>query len=153
MTDDDPIERRRRKRREQARRKWLALAAAAVVLVAVGVTVAGLMAVGRGRTGIAAVDRSTWTHKELADYLRQKGIEVEIRPIPDIGGPGRPVSVFEQGADGPRVRVFLCADAQAAREEAGSWGSRAFAWGRFAVCSGGGAANDALLDRVRKALR
>ena len=153
MDTDDPIGRRREKRARQARTRLLVFGAlAGVGLAGAAATVAALVVTGK--TGVVAVDRPAWTHKELAEHLKAKGVPVVTHAIPGVPAPGQVAADFAEGADWERgaVRVFLGDTPRAARETAGARGGQAFAWGRFAVCSLGSPGADRLYARIRAAL-
>lgn len=102
----------------------------------------------------------TWTHKELADYLRSKGVKpLWVIPSdhqartawlvldkPDASGAG---NIDLVGYDYRGCRVTLTDTAQAAREAVGRHADdpRFFAWGRFTF-----EANAPVIARIRAAL-
>ncbi len=97
-----------------------------------------------------------WTHKELVAHLAQKGVKVEVSSIPLYSSPGQPASYLN--APNACVVAYLCPDARAAREKAGSLGTGAFAIGRFAFekapSTFGVERDDAdLLARIQAALK
>lgn len=149
MDIDDPIGRRREKRARQARTRLLVFGAlAGVVLAGAAATVAALVVTGK--TGVVAVDRPAWTHKELAEHLKAKGVPVAV----EGGGwaaDGEASSLLVEPGTGVKVGCLLTATDQRAREFAASRGEEAFAWGRFAVFGGGQKAK-AFRDRIRAAL-
>ncbi|HJZ58882.1 MAG TPA: hypothetical protein VKE74_28320, partial [Gemmataceae bacterium] len=108
------------------------------------------------RMVIALGDRERWTHKELAGFLRAKGITIDVSNAPDPTG--WPSSAFKEPAGGdptdwPTVEVLLCPDRRAAIEAAGAYGESGFAWGRFAFHASIPARGDRqLLARMRNAL-
>jgi hypothetical protein len=97
-----------------------------------------------------------WTHRELAEHLRGKGLKLDYAALPTLSTPDQPAATFMEPPSGGRraaVAVFLCADERRAREKAGSLGDDGFPFGRFALgVLGGDAADRDLLRRVRAAL-
>ncbi len=97
-----------------------------------------------------------WTHKELADYLRQKGVSVHVRSAPLFDKPDRPVAMFWMNADGgANIIVYRCADKKSATATAATLGDGAFVYERFAIgCPNQPDANDtAYLAAARNALK
>jgi hypothetical protein len=127
----------------------LAVAGGAVLVLGLAVVAAVQI---RGRPGgapVAAVQGSSWTHKELAEHLRSRGVRVTVVPALDLGG--RPAAWFYDGPEGdhtPRVLVILAADTRDAREQAGALGADSWSWGRFAFQADG----PELAARYRRAL-
>lgn len=146
--DSDPILRRRARRAAQQRRNMLiggGVVAALVLLGCFGLT--GLLVVGKGRLPAAIAGPSPsregrdWTHRELFDYLRQRGIVAEMAP--DGGGTAIFITkdanmtnvkfllserYYARGA----AEVFKCETATEARDQAGLDNQgRRLAWGRF----------------------
>jgi hypothetical protein len=100
--------------------------------------------------------RRTWTHKELADHLRAKGIDVQVSHHPGYGS--GLASSFREKANGdptdwPSVVVDFFPDARAASEHAASAGDQGFAWGRFAFHAGSKVnGGDLLFAKIKAAL-
>ena len=108
---------------------------------------------GKAAEGFPPAD---WTHRELAGYLEQKGVKVEVQPSPFHSVAGQPASSFS--AKPGRVFVYLCPDIKTAREKAGSLEAGSFSAGRFAIgpaddVAGKEAADRDLLKRIAAALK
>lgn len=96
-----------------------------------------------------------WTHKELLDHLRSKGLSLEM----DYGvhPTGWPTATFiPKGTGGnlipgPTVGSVLCPDNQKARETAGPYGNGGFAWKRFAF-DGRRKEDRELLSKIKAAM-
>ena len=89
--------------------------------------------------------------------LKQKGVDVALRPAPGYDRNGAVASLLVRGgsnvSEPPSVRVYLCADEGVARELVGWMGGDAFASGRFAIGPFGRTPDDqALARQIRKAL-
>lgn len=95
----------------------------------------------------------SWTHRELADHLGQRGLAVEVEAKPLLSREGVTAAVLlEPGEKFGGVVVYACRDHAAAREQAGSMGKDAFSSGRFAFGPLGNEKGAALLARVRPLL-
>ena len=78
-----------------------------------------------------------WTHKELAEYLNQHGVKVEVTSAVLFSSAERPASFFsvvdkDKTPSKGVALVYLCKDRQSAIEVSGSMGKGSFSVGRFA---------------------
>jgi len=96
------------------------------------------------------------TPQDLTDALKQKGVDVDLSPVPGRDRNGASASVLTQRSTGgapARVLAYLCANEDVARELVGVMGDGAFASGRFAIGPYARTPDDqALAQKVRKAL-
>lgn len=107
--------------RTKTRAAFLIAGALAVVVLGCGGVASKVVGPSASREG------ESWTHKELAEHLKSKGLQFEERPTHHGGFYGTPME-FDFG-DGT-VLVVLMDTAQKARDNAGA-NPGAHAWGRF----------------------
>jgi hypothetical protein len=117
--------------------QWLFIgggALAVVVLVCAGLV--GLVVVRPLLSGPSASrEGNTWTHDELLDHLKKRGVDHTV--FDAHGGTPLAVPTVHIIVDGRIVRVSLEKSNREAREVAGLGGKQGFAWGRFAFVGGG----------------
>lgn len=97
------------------------------------------------------------TPEELAETLKQKGVDVAFRPAPGRDRNGAIASLLilreSSASEPPSVLAYLCADEEVARELVGLMGGDAFSFGRFAIGPSNRTPDDqALARQIRKAL-
>lgn len=162
--DRDPLlDRRRRRKREAAHRRRLLLLGGLVLALGVVAWVAVAAAVKRsrdsddGRGGppllggpSATSEGETWTHKELAAYLRSRGLTVYSDPTERNSAWGPACEFRETAARGPEVHVQKWPDRQAAKDRSGGSPRPTFAWGRF--CFSGEPGTERFVESMRAAL-
>jgi hypothetical protein len=111
---------------------------------------------GNGQAPQALTSQPNVTPQELADALKQKGVDVDPSPVPGLDRNWAVASVLTlrpAGGEPARVLAYLCADENIARELVGLMGAGAFASGRFAIGPYLRTPGDqALAQTVRKAL-
>ncbi len=112
---------------------------------------------GDGSPAQAHTSAQDLTPEELVDALKQKGVDVALRPAPGYNRNGAVASLLILGgsnaSEPPSVRAYLCVDEDIARELVGLMGGNAFASGRFAIGPFGRTPDDqALARQIRKAL-
>lgn len=77
------------------------------------------------------------TAEELVEALKQKGVDVDLRPVPGHDRHGAVAALLilnePSASEPPRVLAYLCADEGIARELVGWMGGDAFVSGRFAI--------------------
>lgn len=142
------LSKRRQRRRSAAVKTWV---------IAGGVALAGMGAIGMAALAVNSVQQSrkaNWTHTELAEYLNDQGVSVRRVPCSKNSAYylGEKVSlqaeidwVIRTGGD--VVLVEMCIDEKEAREKA-SISENAFFWGRFVVMG-----KTKLYDQIRAALK
>ncbi|MBP3954962.1 hypothetical protein J8F10_06660 [Gemmata sp. G18] len=163
---EELIERRRANRQRKARRSAVLgivalLVLSVVVVVIVIVAISGRDATHAKRPAANSVELAKdgvplddWTHRDLAEHLKKKGVEVEVKHGGAYDQPGRPASAFYNPKENAAIIVYLCSSAKEAKEVSGSMGEGSFSSERFAIGCGikREEKNLILLGRVRKAL-
>ncbi len=91
-----------------------------------------------------------WTHKELAEHLRGRGLDLIVAG--GGGGLGEPTSIFLMKDGSGEAIAVLKTSPGAARESAGAFGDHGFAWGRFVIWTAHQDEGARFLGRIRKAL-
>lgn len=92
-------------------------------------------------------------HAELAEDLRNKGLEIEVLAAgPDLETPNRTEAGFIVGRGMGRgvVLVYLCQAPDHAQETAASFGAGSYYYGRFAFRPGTFNSNDVAASRALK---
>ncbi len=112
---------------------------------------------GNGSPHQARTSAPDATPEELADALKQKGVDVAVRRAPGYDRNGAVASLLtlrvSNVSEPPSVRVYSCADEVVARELVGLMGGDAFASGRFAIGPSSRSPDDqALARQIRRAL-
>lgn len=75
----------------------------------------------------------TWSHKELLEYLKAKGMEFYF-VVGNPGGAGADPMVIVAAGEGDQssdLRIILKPTVRAAADMGGTFGVAGFAWGRF----------------------
>jgi len=89
---------------------------------------------GKSKVPSAAFPPESWSIDELAKYLNQKGVPINVRPNPQNNLADRTAFNFYTGSETePCVLVYLCRDGTLAKDTAATLGADAFAAGRFAI--------------------
>ncbi|QJX00166.1 hypothetical protein [Frigoriglobus tundricola] len=89
---------------------------------------------GKSKTASVAFPPADWSVDDLAKYLSQKGIPVNVRPNPQNNLADRTAFNLYTGTETePCVLVYHCRDAALAKDTAAALGADAFATGRFAL--------------------
>jgi len=138
---DDVRERWRARRTAAASRRniLIGVAVAAVFLVACGAVVIAVAwgKVGQGAGPLASVvgpsasrEGETWTHRELFEHLKAKGVVVELEPVYEGGPLGVPAANLKM-TDGKTVLVLKEPSTAAAKDGAALDQKRTWNWGRF----------------------
>lgn len=80
-----------------------------------------------------------WTHTELATFLEQHGVHVEVKSSSVLSSPERPVFILWGPLQGEgenvhagAVIVYVCKDNRTALEQSGAMSKGSFTQGRFA---------------------
>lgn len=76
----------------------------------------------------ATREGQSWSHTEMIQHLKGKGLKFEAKPT-HRGGFWGPMMIFEFNGD--EVYVQVRKSAQEAKDAASTGGERGFAWGRF----------------------
>jgi hypothetical protein len=92
---------------------------------------------GTGSAKQSITSQPNVTPQEFVDALKQKGVDVNLSPVPARDRNGAVASVLTLRASGAgepaRVLAYLCTDENVARELIGLMGAGAFVSGRFAI--------------------
>lgn len=100
-----------------------------------------------GKPGGASVSESkegeNWTHKEMVDHLKAKGLKFETEGTATAAGPGMFIILGD-------VRVYsqLCKTSRDAKEQAAVNMKDSFAWGRYRFTG-----PEPLLGKIKAALK
>ena len=117
-------------------------------------TTPAVVPAGKGDPKPAPDLTATWTHKELANHLEQKGVKVKVDAAPLGDTAIRTAATFTiiDGEDKGSVAVWLYRTPEQAREGVGALGEHSFQFGRFAFGTSTVSQVPALLG-MQKALR
>jgi hypothetical protein len=122
---------------------------------------------GAGGPSSATAAADDWTHKDLVNHLKAKGMKLETRPFGEKGvflifinedaqknsysaPEPRDLEGFMANNSTNIVRAELCLSTQEAREKAGRFGDDGDTWGRFAFTTN--AAGRPFLAKIMKSL-
>lgn len=147
------------------RSKWLAIGGAAALVLAVIIVVFWRGGAGARLGGGPSESRegSEWTHKELVEHLRKKGVELESEGggawinglmlcyLIETRNTKQPEAVLDRRTD-RSVLAYMLKDEKSAKEYGFVAGKKAVQWGRFVFVSHGHPQADETLNKIRSAL-